>query len=206
VDRFKGDLEALFTDQALSCRPISSALDGARRVGKLFGAVRWAGFFREPSGPGWVLAGDAGHFKDPAPGRGIGDAFLQADQLAPAIAAGLEGPDEGLDAAMAGWGRWRDEEFAEHYWLACDLGRTGAVPAVLPETFRDLADKGNVDHFLELLNHRANPSEVLTPPRLLKATGKLLTRNNRLTNLREVAALLGYDVRRRRLNRKPAWA
>ena len=43
------------------------------------GSVRWTGYFREPSGPGWVLTGDAGHFKDPGPGRGIGDAFIQAD-------------------------------------------------------------------------------------------------------------------------------
>lgn len=27
--------------------------------------------FREACGPGWVRAGDAGHFKDPMPGQGI---------------------------------------------------------------------------------------------------------------------------------------
>jgi flavin-dependent dehydrogenase len=202
VDRFKGDLEGLFADQASSCAPIAEAISGARRVGKIFGAVRWAGFFREASGPGWVLIGDAGHFKDPAPGRGIGDAFLQADTLAAAIAEGLEGD---LDQPMAGWARWRDDEFAEHYWLACDLGRSGTLPAVLPEIFRDLHERGQVDEFLDLLNHRAKPSEVLTPPRLLKATTKVLARRGRLANLREVATLLGDDIRRRRLNRRPAY-
>jgi flavin-dependent dehydrogenase len=202
VDRFKGDLEGLFADQASSCAPIAEAIAGARRAGKIFGAVRWAGFFREAWGPGWVLTGDAGHFKDPAPGRGIGDAFLQAEALAPAIVEGLEGD---LDEAMARWGRWRDDEFAEHYWLACDLGRSGTLPAVLPEIFRDLHERDEVDGFLELLNHRAKPSEVLTPPRLLKATGKVLTRRGRLAHLREVATLVGDDMRRRRLNRRPAY-
>ncbi len=206
VERFKGDLDGMFAEQVASCEAVAGATAGARRVGKLAGAIRWLGFFREASGPGWVLAGDAGHFKDPAPGRGIGDAFLQADALAPAIAEGLERSDAELDAAMTRWGRWRDDEFAEHYWLACDLGRTGTVPAVLPEIFRGLVERGRVGDFLDLLNHRRKPSEVLTPPRLLKATGRLLTRrDDRLSAVREVAALAGDDMRRRRLNRRPAY-
>jgi 2-polyprenyl-6-methoxyphenol hydroxylase-like FAD-dependent oxidoreductase len=204
VDRFKGDLEGLFIDQATSCEPIAAAISGARRVGKIFGAVRWAGFFREASGPGWVLAGDAGHFKDPAPGRGIGDAFLQAETLAPAIAEGLEGD---LDARLARWGRWRDDEFAEHYWLAVDLGKTGPVPAVLPEVFKRLHERGNVELFLDLLNHRSKPSEVLTPPRLVGATARVLRkRTGRLANLREVGGLLKEDLQRRWLNRRPAYS
>src|SRR5439155_22050861 len=122
ADRFRGDLEALFEDQLRSCEPVASAVAGARRVGKLFGAVRWEGFFREASGPGWVLVGDAGHFKDPAPGRGIGDAFIQAEKLASTIVAVLNESDQVLDAALRRWGRWRDKEFGEHYWFANDLG------------------------------------------------------------------------------------
>ena len=44
--------------------------------------VRGHGFFRESAGPGWVLVGDAGHFKDPTPGQGISDALRQAVELA----------------------------------------------------------------------------------------------------------------------------
>jgi flavin-dependent dehydrogenase len=206
LERFKGDLEGLLMEQASSCEPVAGAIEGAKRVGKIAGSVRWLGFFREPAGPGWVLAGDAGHFKDPAPGRGIGDAFIQAEALVPAIAEGLEGADADLDAAMTRWGRWRDGEFAEHYWLACDLGRSGELPGVLPEIFRELRERGRVDDFLELLNHRKKPSEVLTPPRLIKATGRLLANGgDRLASVREVAALAGDDVRRRRLNRRPAY-
>jgi flavin-dependent dehydrogenase len=101
LDRFRHDLEAQFMEHARSCEPVAAALTGARRVGKFLGMVRWEGFFREASGPGWVLTGDAGHFKDPAPGRGIGDAFLQADALAPRIVEGLGGSERELDGAMA---------------------------------------------------------------------------------------------------------
>jgi len=207
LERFGGDHEALFVDQYKRCEPIAESVAGARRVGKLAGAVKWEGFFREASGPGWVLAGDAGHFKDPAPGRGIGDALLQADALAPAIAAGLDGSEGGLDKAMSSWGRWRDKEFAEHYWLANDLGKAGTVPAVLEEIVRRLYERGEIAGFLDVLNHRAMPSEVVTPALLIGALARLLVKSNdRRGLLRETGALGLVEAKRRRLNWRPAYA
>jgi flavin-dependent dehydrogenase len=81
LPRFRRDLESSFMEYACSCRPVENALSRARRVGQFFGMLRFEGFFREASGPGWVLVGDAGHFKDPTPGQGIGDAFRQVDVL-----------------------------------------------------------------------------------------------------------------------------
>src|SRR5205085_1366956 len=85
--------EGSFMEYATSTEPVADALAGARRVGKFLGIVRWEGFFREAAGAGWVLVGDAGYFKDPTPGQGIGDAFGQVDRLAPVIASGLRGSD-----------------------------------------------------------------------------------------------------------------
>jgi flavin-dependent dehydrogenase len=208
LDDFRDDMEAVFMDHVGGCEPVAAAIAGARRVSKFIGARRWEGFFREASGAGWVLVGDAGHFKDPAPGRGIGDAFLQADRLAPAIVAGLNGSEKDIDDGMARWERWRNDEFAEHYWMAVDLGKSGALPAVVPEMFGELHKRGQIDRFLDLLSHRASPSEVLTPPHLLKATGRLLARrgSHRRSVLREVAGLGREEVRRRRLNKRPAYA
>ena len=205
--RFGRDHEAVYRDQIDACEPLARAVEGARRVGKLYGAVRWEGFFREPSGPGWVLAGDAGHFKDPAPGRGIGDAFWQADTLASEIVAGLAGSDRALDQAMTRWGRRRDREFAEHYWLACDLGQSGAVPPVLVEIVRRLNATDEASKFFDLLNHRVKPSQVLTPPRLLAATSRLVARERGRRNaiLREVGQLAAKDAKRRWLNHRPAY-
>ena len=77
--RFGEDVDAAFVEHARACAPVAELLSGARQVGKVLGAVSWEGFFREAAGPGWVLCGDAGHFKSPGPGRGIGDAFIQAE-------------------------------------------------------------------------------------------------------------------------------
>ena len=200
--------QAAYDEQVRSCEPLTDALAGARQAGKLYGASRWQGFFREASGPGWVLLGDAGHFKDPAPGRGIADAFMQAVALAAAITAGLGRPDTHLDQAMARWGRWRDREFAGHYWLANDLGQSGPVPAVLTEIVRRLNEQGQAGMFLDLLNHRAKPSQVLTATRLIAATGRLMARRRgqRRAVLHEATGLVASDARRRWRNHSPRYA
>src|SRR4029077_8926104 len=146
-------LYALTSARAPTCEPIADGLAAARQVGKVLGAVRWEGFFRDAAGPGWVLGGAAGHSKSPAPGRGIGDAFLQADSLAAAILAHLGDSDRALDRAMERWGRRRDREFSEHYWLAYDLEEPGSVPTVLVEILRRLQEQAKAGLFFDVLNH-----------------------------------------------------
>jgi len=62
-------------------------------------------FFRTSAGPGWVLAGDAGHHKDPLIARGISDAFRDADLVAAAVTAGWDGE---LDQVLAAYPGQRD--------------------------------------------------------------------------------------------------
>jgi flavin-dependent dehydrogenase len=67
--------------------------------------TRGGPFFRVSSGPGWALAGDAGHHKDPVIARGIADAIRDADLVASAVLGGWHCD---LDAALAEYGRQRD--------------------------------------------------------------------------------------------------
>ena len=205
--RFRADLENSFMEHARSCEPVANALAGAARVGKFFGMLHWAGFFRQPCGPGWVLVGDAGHFKDPSPGRGIGDAFAQVDALVPAIIEGLNGSGDAQDALLARWGEWRDREFAEHYWFASDFGKAGRMPAVLPQMVGDMHAKGDIGRFLDLFTHREKPSQILSPARLLSSAGRLLRqRRERRAVLTEVATLIGQNAHRQLLNHRRAYA
>ena len=48
-----------------------------------------------PTGPGWALVGDAGHFKHPGTAQGIGDAVEQAI----CVAESLSGADPSLDSS-----------------------------------------------------------------------------------------------------------
>jgi 2-polyprenyl-6-methoxyphenol hydroxylase-like FAD-dependent oxidoreductase len=208
LPRFRQSAEESYLEHIRRCDPVAGALSRARRAGKLFGMLRWEGFFREATGPGWVLAGDAGHFKDPAPGQGIQDAFRQVEALASAIAGAIGGPRAALDKALGDWARWRDVDTGEHYWFAADLGKAGLAPAVLPEIAQHLYRRGRLDSFIDLLSHRSVPSQVLTPPRLAGATARLLARRGcaRRALLAEVGALIATDYRRKRLARHPQYA
>jgi pimeloyl-ACP methyl ester carboxylesterase/2-polyprenyl-6-methoxyphenol hydroxylase-like FAD-dependent oxidoreductase len=205
LPRFRHSLEDSYLGYVRRCDPVAHALSDAKRVGKFFGTLCWEGFFREATGPGWVLAGDAGHFKDPSPGQGIQDAFRQVESLEPAILGAIGKSPSALDEALAGWARWRDDDAGEHYWLAADLGKAGPAPAVLPEIAQRLYQQGQLDAFIDLFNHRSAPSKVLTPPRLAGATARLLARGgcDRRAVLGEVGALITEDARRKRLARHP---
>jgi 2-polyprenyl-6-methoxyphenol hydroxylase-like FAD-dependent oxidoreductase len=204
---FREDLEGAFMEHARACAPVAEVIAGARRVGKLFGIVRFESFFRESAGPGWVLVGDAGQFKDPTPGQGMTDAFRQAAALAPAILGAITGSGADIDSATAAWAAWRDRDAFEHHWLACDLGAAGQMPAVLPEIMRRLDSRGQFDRFVDLLQHRTMPSKVITPPRLLSAAAGMLGRAgcDRRAVLREVGGLVVTDARRKRQRRYPVF-
>jgi 2-polyprenyl-6-methoxyphenol hydroxylase-like FAD-dependent oxidoreductase len=205
LPEFKRDREAAFMDHARASASVAQVISGARRAGKLLGVIKYDCFFREPAGPGWALAGDAGHFKDPAPGQGISDAFRQVEALAPVIAGGVGGSDQALDDAVAAWARWRDRDAAEHYWLAADFGAPGEAPAITVEILRRMQERGQLDQLGDVLQHRAMPSKVFTPGRLLGATASLMAHPgaNRRQILRELKELVAIETRRQRLNRRP---
>jgi flavin-dependent dehydrogenase len=207
LPNFRADLERGYSEAVRSCAPVAAKVVGTRRAGKLLGIVRWESFFRESAGPGWALIGDAGHFKDPTPGQGMTDAFRQAEAMAPAIAAAIERSDSELDEAMVEWARWRDRDAFEHHWMACDLGAAGRSPFLLPAMASRLHRRGQLEHFLDVFQHRALPSRVLTPVRLLSTAARLLVHQNRprADVLREVAELIMTDARRKRLRRNPVF-
>ncbi len=61
-------------------------LQQAQRVTPVVGIKRVENGYRQSHGPGWALAGDAAHYKDPSDGQGIYDALLGTKLLASAIA------------------------------------------------------------------------------------------------------------------------
>jgi 2-polyprenyl-6-methoxyphenol hydroxylase-like FAD-dependent oxidoreductase len=207
LPEFQADRDRAFLAHARACAPVAASLAGAQRVGKLLGIVRFESFFRESAGPGWGLVGDAGQFKDPTPGQGMTDAFRQAAALAPMVAGALGGSDAELDAAVAGWARWRDHDAIGHHWLACDMGAPGEQPRLLTTVMERFAARGEFGAFADILQHPALPARVVTPLRLLAATAAMLARpgadHRRI--LRELNQLVANDRRRKRLYRRPVF-
>jgi flavin-dependent dehydrogenase len=208
VPEYRADPEGAFTAHLANDPVVAEIAAPGRLCAPLQFMYRYDGYFRESAGPGGVLVGDSGHFKDPAPGQGISDALRQAEALAPRVVQGLRAEGGGLDARMEEWWRWRDRDAFEKYWFAQDLGTGGALPEVLAELLRRLDAKGRFGDFVDVFNHRLRPSKVLTPPRLLAAAGSLLRRGDvdRRQVVRDVRTAVASEIRRQRLNRRPQYA
>jgi len=117
------------------------------------------GFFRQGTGPGWALIGDAGHFKNPSTAQGISDAIEQSLH----VAAELTGPQESLD----GYEAWRADRAREHYEWSFDFARF-ANPATAEPIFRGLAADPQAGQALrDALSRQLRPkSDVFTKERL----------------------------------------
>jgi 2-polyprenyl-6-methoxyphenol hydroxylase-like FAD-dependent oxidoreductase len=98
------------------------------------GATDLDSYMRVPVGPGWALVGDAGVHVHPVTARGIGLAVHDAELLAEALSAALEGlrpPDE----ALTEYHRMRDIEARPAYEGALAAARLTGTP-VPAETLR----------------------------------------------------------------------
>ena len=82
------DLEAFYLEKINSIPALAARLKNAEKVSRVTGTARLDGFYRQHTGPGWALAGDAAHFKHPASAQGICDALHAAEVLAEGIADG----------------------------------------------------------------------------------------------------------------------
>ncbi|HJW62968.1 MAG TPA: FAD-dependent monooxygenase, partial [Actinomycetes bacterium] len=89
-------------DQLLrrSAPELAERLRHARRASPVLGMLRQPNQLRQPVGPGWALAGDAGYYRDAVTAYGISDAFRDAELLAVALdrALGATADAEETDA------------------------------------------------------------------------------------------------------------
>ena len=129
--------------------------------------------FRQPHGPGWALVGDAGYHKDPILALGISDAFRDADSLANAVDAGLQGR-EPMHAALAQYQRERDAESAPAFQMTLDLARLAPPPEQMQAVVRGAPPQPATDR--SLLRHvrwnGADP-EFFAPDNLASILGPI---------------------------------
>lgn len=83
-----GDPQRYYLDAIRSMPTAARRLSNARQVSDVVGIKRIGNGYRQASGPGWALVGDALHYKDPVDGQGIYDALLEAKLLDAAFATG----------------------------------------------------------------------------------------------------------------------
>ncbi|WUV13489.1 NAD(P)/FAD-dependent oxidoreductase [Streptomyces sp. NBC_01485] len=86
----------------------------AEQTERLRGTGDQQNFFRQASGPGWALVGDAAHHKDSITARGIGDAFQQAELLTERIGSGLH-EEALLDQALKSYAEDLQGQLTDSY-------------------------------------------------------------------------------------------
>ncbi|OBA78290.1 hypothetical protein A9W99_24530 [Mycobacterium sp. 1164966.3] len=168
---------------------LADLLAGAQRQGPIRVMTDWHGYFRRSAGPGWVLVGDAGHFKDFTPAQGIADALRQAKTLAESICNGLDHGE--ADAHLRRWWQWRDHDAYAMYWLARDMGVAGPSTPLITAMMRQIAgSEAAAGQLLRVLNHELPPARLFTVARLARAAvGALRDQPRQLpATLREIVS------------------
>ena len=112
---------------------LQDAVASGQREGRFVGTGDLPNHWRTSAGPGWALAGDAGHHKDPCTGMGMSDAFITAELLADAIHEGLNGHGA-MDDTLAEYQRRRDLLTANGFELTLRTAQLMA-PSVRLEAF-----------------------------------------------------------------------
>ncbi len=146
---------------------------GAGNVGKLRSTADVPAYFRVSSGPGWALAGDSGHFKDPVIGNGQRDAVWMGRSLGEAIEPVLDDP-AALDSELRRWEQARDDECLSAYHFANLETRIQPQSPVLIEVARRDRSRGEPD-LGDVFNRIRSQQDVLPLGRLAGGTvGALL--------------------------------
>jgi 2-polyprenyl-6-methoxyphenol hydroxylase-like FAD-dependent oxidoreductase len=164
-------------------------------MGKLRSTGETPAFFRASSGPGWVLTGDAGHFKDPVTGQGMRDAMFAGRTLGEAVLAQLDDPGA-VDRATRVWEFERDAECLPAYHFANTDTIVRSQPLVLRELVREAGHNEEPD-ITDLFGRARTQQQIATLPRLGRNFARALTsaRGRRGEELRSGLADLATELR-----------
>jgi 2-polyprenyl-6-methoxyphenol hydroxylase-like FAD-dependent oxidoreductase len=170
-DAFRSDPEGCVRRALDLAGDLGERVRAGEKADRVFGTADLQNRFRAPFGPGWALVGDAGLVMDPVTGRGIADAFRDAEQLAGAVAAGLDGGPPLADGLAAYQAR-RDAETLPMYEMTLDLASFSPPRVEQRALFAALAERpAEVDRFLGVLNGSVPPGEYFAPRNLVRVLG-----------------------------------
>lgn len=197
---FRADPVATFESTIAAIPGMAKRLAGCERESTVKLSLKHPSYFRTSHGPGWALAGDAGHFKDPVIAQGIRDALRFGRLLGESVAPVL-GDEPGadaesrLDAALAAWERRRDTECIDSYQWGNGLGLADDISPLEFASYRWFAARaGGATELLDVFSRRRRPDQVFTVPRV--ARWALDAARDPNVTLGELGAVLLRDVRR----------
>jgi flavin-dependent dehydrogenase len=165
---YRADAVGAYESTVASIPQLRDRLIGCTRESGVLISYEHPSYFRHSTGPGWALAGDAGHYKDPVTASGIRDALRFGRLLGEAAAPALEDPAR-LDAALAAWELDRDAECLPMYQWANALGLDDAVSPIEAAAYQWFAERpGGASEILDVFSRTRLPDRVFTPGRVLR--------------------------------------
>ncbi len=170
---------------------LATRVAGAPPGSKLRSTADTPAFFRASSGPGWALAGDAGHFKDPVTGQGMRDAMFAGRTLAERVLPVLDDP-AAVDLQTRCWEADRDRECLPAYHFANADTRVERPSPALCELVRD-AGRSLEPDLSDLFGRARTLRQIAPPGRLARALAMALARGERPRA--EALARAASDVR-----------
>ncbi|WP_280483094.1 NAD(P)/FAD-dependent oxidoreductase, partial [Nocardia cyriacigeorgica] len=160
-----GRAEQRYAEAIARIPGLAERLRDCERVGRVRAATGIASYFRRSSGPGWALAGDGGHFKDPVTAQGIRDALRYGRLLAETAAPLLEHP-KALDLALTHWADRRLRECLPIYQWTNRLARAEDMHPLEIELYRTATrDRALAAAVTGIFSRTTEPGAVFTPRR-----------------------------------------
>jgi flavin-dependent dehydrogenase len=203
---FREDLAGEYERTVRSIPALAQRLDGCRQATKVRSATGISSYFRRSTGPGWALAGDAGHFKDPVTAQGIRDALRYGRRLGE-VAGPLLDDAAALDRALRTWERERERDCLEIYQWTNLLARGEPMSPLEIELYRAAQDDPRLARRMaDVFSRSARPADVLTARLTARLAARALRRrgSDRVATLSTMGrdlAVAGRDWRERRLSR-----
>jgi len=167
---YKADVEGNYLATLELAPEFADRVRGATRTTPFVGGAV-PNFFRTPSGPGWVLVGDAGLTMDPITAQGMSDAFRDAELCASALDGVLRG-EASFDAAMAVYQRTRDAQVLPIYEFTALLATLAPPPAEFQQMlFAFQGNQAAMDGFASVVAGTVSPAAFFAPENIGRMLG-----------------------------------
>ena len=155
---YRADIQANYLKTLELAPEFAARVRRATRVERFKGGAS-PNFFRTPSGPGWVLVGDAGYTKDPITAQGIADAFRDAEACSAALDATFAGR-RSFEDAMAAYQDERDTAALGIYEFTTQLATLEPPPPAMQNLLGAIhGDQSAMDAFVSVNAGTMEPAE-----------------------------------------------
>jgi len=169
LEEVRRDPEAALLDVLDRAGTLGKRAREARRSGPVRSTNETGATFREPGGPGWLLAGDAGLVIDPITGLGMSHALRDAE-LADQAVGELLGGSQGR--ALRGYRKARDGQTRTIYGFTAGLAALRGTGPAEERLFEAIgSDPATGTRFFGAISGAEPVGRFFAPPNLVRLVG-----------------------------------